>query len=226
MTNHTTLNPVPNYWTPARERRRSWLRRQSPPLADLYEAAVRLYEDRAFPGRINLVCHAVREIRNALPEVMGSDVKGHFDCDASVRGIRRIWRKTGYRLHEVTATDAVTQDLLGVPNLVGRGFEALMLEHDAAGDRSRSKALQLFMAVAPDSSEGQLRPLARIWWETTEWFVEEVHDKRRKEIAGPEKSDDLDKRFELFEAHLDGFTDEAFIEKLDGLDEILDAANS
>lgn len=55
----------------------AWIRRYAPSLADLYQAAVLLLYGAAVPGRVVLVCHAVREICNRLPgRVSGTATDG------------------------------------------------------------------------------------------------------------------------------------------------------
>ena len=50
-----------------------WLKEQDECIGELYEAAVRMVEDDSLPGRKRLICHAVREIRNRLPEKVGAE---------------------------------------------------------------------------------------------------------------------------------------------------------
>jgi hypothetical protein len=53
-----------------REELLAWFRREAKPLAESYEAAVRLLEDKTFPDRIPLIAHELREINNSLPEIL------------------------------------------------------------------------------------------------------------------------------------------------------------
>ena len=60
-------------WTPRRVDLRSWLQRNAPSLGELYVGAVLLVFGRPIPGRVRFVAHAVREIRNRLPDVVSRD---------------------------------------------------------------------------------------------------------------------------------------------------------
>jgi hypothetical protein len=59
-------------WTDERTALRDWLIRNAPSLAELHEAAVlMLYaHNPLLPGRSRLVAHAVREVRNRLPDAV------------------------------------------------------------------------------------------------------------------------------------------------------------
>jgi len=83
-----TVNPVPMpaspataakeevaCWTSNRNEIRSWLQRNAPSLAELYEGAVILLYEQPLPGRTRYIAHAVREIRNRLPDVIGGPAK-------------------------------------------------------------------------------------------------------------------------------------------------------
>ena len=59
------------------ERIFTWLQELSPELAESYAGAVKLIEDASIPGRGRFICHAVREIRNRLPD----KVAGKLDIE-------------------------------------------------------------------------------------------------------------------------------------------------
>jgi hypothetical protein len=64
------------YWTHARLELQAWLQRNAASLAELYGGAARLVYDTPLPGRVRFVCHAVREIRNRLPDVLSGATLG------------------------------------------------------------------------------------------------------------------------------------------------------
>jgi hypothetical protein len=49
-----------------------WFAKNAPSLGQLYVASLRMLDDRDFPGRGYLICHAVREIGNRLPNVVAT----------------------------------------------------------------------------------------------------------------------------------------------------------
>lgn len=83
---------VEGYWTRTRLDLRDWLQRNSPPLAELYGGAVELMCGIPLPGRVRFISHAIREIRNRLPEVVsGIKTGGRLDYVNSLDEIGRVW---------------------------------------------------------------------------------------------------------------------------------------
>lgn len=62
-----------NYWTSRRLELLRWLELNAPVLAPVYIAAVQMAMDEAFPGRVWFVAHAIREIRNRLPDALAGE---------------------------------------------------------------------------------------------------------------------------------------------------------
>ncbi|MGA2621523.1 MAG: hypothetical protein ABSF26_28300 [Thermoguttaceae bacterium] len=62
---------LPN-WTQQRRELASWLDDRAPSFAQGYLAAIRLLYAPAFPARVHLVCHVVRDIYRYLPAALGS----------------------------------------------------------------------------------------------------------------------------------------------------------
>src|SRR5437899_126098 len=79
-------------WIPVRLEIRAWLYRNAPSLAELYEGAVLLLYAHPLPGRVRFISHAVREIRNRLPEAT-SGVKGlpRLDYTSRLDKLAKQW---------------------------------------------------------------------------------------------------------------------------------------
>lgn len=74
-----SLTHVETYWTEPRQELRAWFQRNAPSLGELYEGALRMFFAPEFPGRVRFVAHAVREIRNRLPDaIAGPKIGGTF----------------------------------------------------------------------------------------------------------------------------------------------------
>ena len=58
------------WWNADRAGLHGWLDRNAPHLAPLYLAALRMTMDEGFPARVHLIAHAIREIRNRLPDAL------------------------------------------------------------------------------------------------------------------------------------------------------------
>lgn len=61
-------------WTAKRLQLLDWFRRSAPQLAQVYAGAVTMASDGDFPGRVVFVWHAIREIRNRLPDALAGEV--------------------------------------------------------------------------------------------------------------------------------------------------------
>ena len=74
-----------------------WFRQVEPRLAELYEGAARLIADQSFPGRGRLICHAVREIRNRLPDaVAGKGTSNLLDYRQEIDKLADAYERSGF----------------------------------------------------------------------------------------------------------------------------------
>src|ERR1700677_2005187 len=73
------------YWNPLRRELEVWLGQHSPDLVDIYRGALKILFVPEFPGRLRFVSHAVREIRNRVPDAITGTrpkrVEYMNDCD-------------------------------------------------------------------------------------------------------------------------------------------------
>ena len=83
-------------WTAARTQILEWLKRNAPSLAELYEGAVVMLHDSSLPGRTRFISHAVREIRNRLPDAFDGGTRSpRLDYTKRVDAIGAAWPTTG-----------------------------------------------------------------------------------------------------------------------------------
>src|SRR3990172_9814367 len=88
-----------NYWTGRRKELLAWFVRHSPSLGELYQGALWMIFTPNFPGRVRLVAHAVREIRNRLPDVIaGTKTGGTFQWKNALDRLAKDWQKAGFSL--------------------------------------------------------------------------------------------------------------------------------
>lgn len=220
-----------NYWIESRLELRAWFRRNAPSLGELYEGALRMVFEQRFPGRTRFVAHAVREIRNRLPNVM-TDTKagGTFQWKNGLDDLAKEWKKADFTLDgsmPANITDGQTTPSPNVP-ITPRLFQriaSLLSDHLEAREKPEDSAIRLFVGIAPENQalRDTLRPIVHQWLDVTEWFVRRVHDSGTQDISIDEA--DFIYRFELFEMTL-GALVRAFFKTVDGLDEILEDANS
>lgn len=222
----------PDCWTPLRRDLRLWFERNAPSLGEFYEGALRMIFSEAFPGRVRFVAHAVREMRNRLPDVIAGPKAGwRVDYKSRLDDIGNLWKRHGLPLDRSTPTrvsegDALpSNDDIPVPYPVFQKVANLVRDHERARETRSEAARRLFLAIDPNNcvSEATLRPRIENWLNTTEWFVERAHDRGQKdaEMGG----DELKSRFESFEWALSAMVRE-FFKTVEALDEILEQANS
>ncbi len=221
-------------WTPARIELRARLARNSGSLAELYHGSVELMFNTPVPGKICLVSHAVREIRNRLPEaISGIKGEGRLDYPSRLDEISALWRETGLPVDgSLSATSVATGDPIetATPDqLIDRTLfskiASLIGDHGAARERPDEAALRLFVAAAPENvaSQDSLRPVIREWRRVTNWFVRRAHDTGRLDTDCD--AAEFRRNFEHFERIL-GALVSGFFSTAEGLDAILEDTNS
>jgi len=220
-----------SYWTGDRKELRDWFRRNAPSLGGLYEGALRMIFDASFPGRVRFVAHAVREIRNSLPDVIaGQRGGGPLQYKNLLDPIVERWKKEGLPMDgtipvPVTKNSQPITSKIPISKQLYREIAALIKKHLEAREKPKDSALRLFEAISPDyqNQRDYLRPVINQWIEVSEWFVSQVHDPRRTDSSIDER--DFKNKFELFEEFLKAIIRE-FFKTTKELDEILEAANS
>lgn len=213
---------------------KSWFQRNAPSLGELYEGAVLLIYEIPVPGKVRFVCHAVREIRNRLPDVIsGMKTGGRLDYKSRLDKIAELWDKNGYnpvsfsknvlteKSESLPQADISIQANDKLFQLIGR----LIQDHNAAREKPTDAAQRLFECF--DSSNRQspdtLVPRINQWLDITNWFMGKAHDSGK--VDSDCNFNKLQEKFELFEATLGSLIRE-FFKTVDELDEILEDANT
>jgi hypothetical protein len=154
-----------------------WFAKNAPSLGELFDAAVRMLDDSAFPGRGYLICHALREIGNRLPHVVATlPNEGTLQYPERVGDLMELWDAAGFREDSSGAlagrplVPELTPVLSPVLNEMGR----LIGDHRNVYRKRREKAVALFEALAGEISE----PVIAQWMEVTRWFARKAHHPR------------------------------------------------
>jgi hypothetical protein len=204
----------------------AWLRRNAPSLAELYEGAVLMLQNRP-PAHVRLIAHSVREIRNRLPDYV-SKVKsgGRLDYTGRIDNINRIWMRVGLLPSDLTAAGLPPIDpSVAVPREAARPVLELLRDHEVARAKPMDTARRLFTSAAPENADviETLEPIVQHWIEVTNWFMKRAHDDGRCDGECPR--DELERQFALFEKTLMAIVRQ-FYTAADELDQILEDANS
>ena len=209
-------------WTPTRNNIKAWLERNSRSLAELYEGAVLLLYQNPIPGHVRFIAHAVREIRNRLPDAIGGPTKSRqvqyknrLDKIAKMHGASTLIADIGGTTPPITT--------ITVERKFGRAIATLLQDHTAAREKPIDAARRLFKAIAPENtSEETLQPILDHWITVTTWFEEKNHDTgHTSDYYQPQE---VRQHFTLFENAIAAAT-RPFFDTLEDLDAILEDAN-
>lgn len=182
-------------------------------LSELYTAATLMFEDKLFPGRFALICHAVREIRNSLPQVISGKRANRFDATTLIRAVSRAWQQQRPHMQSQEASEEHLSSALKT------SIENLLHEFDRSSRNKADSARHLYNAISPSLNKvaETMAPIIKHYTDSTEWFVRWAHDPRQTS-----KSDEaeLEKNFRQFEQQLNALLN-GFFAATEILDEIL-----
>jgi hypothetical protein len=137
-------------WTAKRLGLRGWLQRTAPQLAEVYAGAVTMAFDRNFPGRVVFVWHALREIRNRLPDAVAGEVASSpLQYRDLADEIQRCWIEDGWPNDGAIALTNPSEPSASGPakHDVSRDFllavGRLVAGHAAIADRNQANAQPL-----------------------------------------------------------------------------------
>lgn len=214
------------WWTAERAQLYQWFERNAPGLAPVYRGAAQMALDQAFPGRVHFVAHAIRDIRNRLPDALAGEVaNSRTQYGKLATAVHTRWVEDGLSPDGVMSVDAVAEPSaadLGRREVSAeflRAVGALVAGHLAAGDNNESRARRLYQAV------GGAPPPAHViqeWKVETRWAQEHAH--ARNKPLPKEAEESLADKFRALERALHVIANRSY-ENMDELDEILDAAN-
>lgn len=209
-----------------------WFKRDNSSLGELYEGALRLLHENQLPGYTRFVSHAVREIRNRLPEVLAGFKGGkHLEYKDRVESLKNLWDAIPIMKYDVSRTGRDTslprdnQDLVSVPLKIIRELDALIRDHSLVSETRQEAAKRLFEAansVGIDQAS-PLDPTIDKWLDVTEWFMELAHDSGK--VDADIDLAELMKMFAQFEGIINSLVGH-FYSTTDTIDEILQEANA
>lgn len=215
------------WWTPQRARLHSWLATRTDSLAPLYKGGVKMANDESFPGRVTLIAHVIREIRNHLPGALdGEIVSTRPQYRDLVNRIYDIWEEEGSQLTTLNLSYSQTEPSSSGPERYNisrellSAVEALIVEHEKMGSNSANLDVRLFTAAVGETPIAYARGN---WKAAYKWAMKYVHrnDRSTPDAANQEATEN----FLRFEKTLFALSQRAYT-NLDEIDEILDHANA
>jgi hypothetical protein len=215
-----------DFWDGRRRELFDSIAKKAPRLAAIYRASVTMYHDAVFPARQHFVAHAVRELGNRLPDVLGVAKEARFEATPRLDSCGKIWRDAGILdafpepvVGAAPAPDGLTQ----LPRAAAEATRALLSDHVKSRESRKDAAVRLFRAIAPERGKSldELRPVALQWYEVLDWFVSVVHVPVQERHISEEE---FNAKFDLFEKCLASIL-LPFFAGLKEVDDILDKAN-
>jgi hypothetical protein len=213
-------------WTPQRRRVRRWLVERAPNLAPVYEATIRLAMDATFPGRLWLMAHALRDMRNRLPNAIAGPVKGsNTQYSVLVARVTKCWMEDGLPgdgSSPATAGREASPEgpaRLEVSATLIAAVGELVSGHLAIEPRKRESARRLWAAIG-----GQPPPdyAVRTWLDATNRAERFAH--LREKPLTPEDEEEFEQIFGACERALIAVANKSY-ENMDEIDAILGSAN-
>ena len=217
--------------SPKQEKIAAWLAERSPSLHQAYSVALQLLGDDSFIGRAQLICHAGRDLCTGLQDIRGVSKRERSDTTPIFREIEPVWQREGLDAlgmrTEPESDSAVEQSTVAhvqIPAHLMILLQRLMQEYRKATVNQESLADELFGADDPDVQKRPetLLPLRRQWVDLRHWFHHYAHFGAAQRI--PDEKE-LQTQFAILEGCILGVI-QTFYEGMEGLDEILEEANS
>jgi len=222
---------IEKFWTEPRREIYSWFQRNAPSLGELYLGSLRIIYIPLFPGRVRFVSHAVREIRNRLPEVIsGFRSNPTVQYKNKLDEISKIWKRNGLPIdgslpQTIAKSEESLSDSIPLPKILYGRISRLVKDHDEARQKPIDAAKRLFSGTTQEDLDlgNNLRPVVDQWLSITKWFVKNAHDSGT--VDNDVDQQEFRKNFEIFETTL-GALLKGFFATIEDLDEILEDTNS
>lgn len=217
--------------SPDQEKISQWLAAQSPSVSEAYQAALRLLEDSEFPGRAQLICHAGRDLCIGLQDLFGVSKRKHADTTPILRELESFWAKEKLDARSIVEAAETTRSVeqiaspeVTIPQHLMTLLQRLIQEYRLGSTNQEVQATDLFRAKDPATAERpeELRPLLIEWVRLRKWFQNYTHFAVQQ--RAPDERE-LQEQFASLENFILGFM-RTLYEGMEGLDEILEEANS
>ena len=225
------MSPMPSgfsleeaWWTPERIRLHGWLLERAGHLASTYRGALQMAMDESFPGRVHFVAHAIREIRNRLPNAIAGVEKRGPTYETLASNLRAEWEQAGFPSDGSLPLGARSEPSVSGPGhevsvgLIGAAGDLVAANARASGNRKRQARLLLREIWGTDPPPY----VVDRWFHRDDWVTQYMHldDKPHVQEAEVEVAE----VFEEFETALIAISNRSY-ENLEALDEILASAN-
>lgn len=208
--------------SPKRHQLLSWFRSNAAPLAEAYEGAIRLLNERDFPGRIHFIAHAVRDIADRLVFVLDPQLKGRrVQYEQKMDGMEKLWPEL--QTIQGTTDGSTAQDTVPIDYRLASKIDALVRAHRERRQRPSNYELLFRFLMRQEPTQAQVNQrVVSDFKRMREWFMGLTHLRDRE--ASKVDENELQTQFSKFEGMLYSFVGDFFTGTAE-LDEILQQAN-
>jgi len=184
--------------------------------------ALKIFSEENFPGYLQFISHAVREIRNRIPYIILGEVQERFEWRKELGNLEDCWRKTEDILSHVTKEEEQLEVAIPVPLNVCEEIDQILDRYRNNSETYRNRMFRSFKSLQNrGTSERVLRPIVLHWDAVTKWFVTKVHIGEKTSNIG---IDEIKQKFIEFERMLYALQGNIY-SGMDDLDEILEETN-
>lgn len=216
------------YLTEKRIEIRSWFNRHAPHLGELYEGALKIISEKNFPGHAIFIAHAVREIKNRLPDIILDIEYSYFDWKKELSELMSTWESAGPLINQFSEKENLHdnsgfENTIQIPSNIYNKIYQILYKFEKSNETYEEKIFHLFVKISNiKNTEQILRPTVLHLKKVTKYFEGIVHlGNTYKQI----NEEEFLKNFEYFEntlSILQGY----FFRATKELDEILEETNS
>lgn len=209
--------------SPRRAELLKWFKENALPLADAYEGAIMMLEQKTFPGRIHFISHAVRDIADRLAFVLDPQLEGsRVPYENALDQIGPLWPHIDSTQTQSDQTPGAS-DHVKIEYRLALIINAIVEKHRERRKRpSNSELLFRYLMRREASVSDVNRGLVQNFKNTREWFMKLTH--LRDNAAPVVDEQELLAKFEAFEGMLHSFVGNFFTGTKE-LDEILRKTN-
>jgi hypothetical protein len=154
---------------------RAWFRRHAESLAPAYEGAVELLANATFPGRVQFIAHAVRDIAARLVFALEPHPKGQrVQYEDHLDKIQELWPSLdGIYQREASSPSVKT---VSIPWESAVLIDGLILRHrERRNHPSAHDLLFRFLVKGCLSPPASIDRLVREFEKTAKWFMAHAH---------------------------------------------------
>lgn len=195
-----------------------WLLRMAEPLANNYEAALRLLEDKTFPNRISIIAHELRDLTYSLPDILESMPKrDRVEYEQHLNEISPNWLTVPHL--ESVKIENPSEAPIRISMNVALQIDALIQDHrkSQTGLNHVDVLFKILMCNQPSKADVNLK-VVKEFKDIHRTFVK--WSKKRSLMKRPVDENELCKQFSKFENILYSFVG-SFFEGAERLDEFL-----